>query len=325
MTMWGSLYGRNARRIAEICAAVKSDEKVVIVTDYKKVHIGEAIAAACESLHADVTMTVMAPKKMHNEELSTPVAAAMAEADVIIAPTTFSFAHTLARVGACKKGARVVNLPAYADDTLISGAIDVDYTAVAPSVRKMAELLTKASVAHVYTDLGTDMTLDLKGRDGAALVGMSHSPGEFCTVPDVEARITPMEGKANGVIIVDGAIPLPQINLVREPFKVTVKDGYVVDIQGGAEAQIFADVLRDTNDPLVYNIAELGIGMNPAAKMVGVMTEDEGCLGTVHIAVGTNAAFGGTVRTSLHIDMMFRNAIVELDGVKVLDRGQLLI
>lgn len=325
MTMWGSLYGRNARRIAEICAAVKKGEKVVVVTDYKKAHIGEAIAAACEGLEADVTMTVMAPKKMHNEELSAPVSAAMAEADVIIAPTTFSIAHTLGRVNACKRGARVVNLPAYADDTMISGAIDVDYQAVAPSVRRMADALTKAKVAHVYTDLGTDMVLELEGRDGAALVGMSHNPGEFCTVPDVEARITPLEGKSNGIIIVDGAIPLPQINLVRNPFKVTVKDGYVVDIEGGSEAEIFAEVLRECNDPLVYNIAELGIGMNPNAKMVGVMTEDEGCLGTVHIAVGTNAAFGGTVRTALHVDMMFRNAVVELDGVKVLDKGKILV
>ncbi|MGI6128930.1 MAG: aminopeptidase [bacterium] len=319
------VFAKGAHKIVTVCGKVKPGEKVVVVTDYHKMDMAEAVAAAALQQGAEVVITTMEPRKVHNEELPAAMAAAMKEADVIIAPTTWSIAHTAARVEATKRGARTVNMPAYERQTLISGGIDCDFEAIAPMVRKMSDLLTQAKVARVTTDLGTDITLGLEGRDGAALVGMAHEPGSFATIPDVEARITPLEGTANGVMYVDAAIPLPEIGLINEPIKVTVKDGNAVKIEGGKEARIFREALEAANDPLVYNIAELGIGMNPDARLIGVMVEDEGTWGTIHIAVGTNAAFGGTVRTSLHLDMMMLNPVLELDGKVVLDRGKFLI
>jgi leucyl aminopeptidase (aminopeptidase T) len=154
---------------------------------------------------------------------------------------------------------------------------------------------------------------------------MAHDRGVFATVPDVEARVTPMEGTSNGVFYVDGSIPLPEIGLIKEPIKVTVKDGFAVKIEGGQEADILRQVLENAKDPAAYNIAELGIGMNTAARLMGVMLEDEGSFGTIHIAVGTSAAFGGKVSTNLHLDMMIRKPVLTLDGEVILDRGKLMI
>ena len=92
-------------------------------------------------------------------------------------------------------------------------------------------------------------------------------------------------------MVVDGSILAPGINLLNEPVTMTVRNGFVVDIRGGEQATRFADILRNAKDPNVYNIAELGIGMNPKAELRGSMVEDEGCMGTIHIAVGTNTSF----------------------------------
>lgn len=316
---------KNAYKIVTVCANVKKGEKVTIVTDFNKVDLAEAIASCCLELQAEVVITVMEPRKMHNQKLPEAVAAAMAASDVLFVPTTWSIAHTEARIRACKAGARVINLPALERETLISGAIDLDFVAHEPLVKKVADLLTKAKVARVTTDIGTDITMSLEGRDGAALACLSHNPGQFATVPDVEARATPVEGTANGVIYVDGSIPIPEVGLVQNPIKVTVKDGFATKIEGDAKAEAFSKVLEDANDPSAYNIAELGIGMNTAAKLIGVMLEDEGSFGTIHIAVGTSAAFGGKVSTNIHLDMMIRNPVLYLDGKPILDRGKLLI
>lgn len=316
---------KGAKKLVEVCGKVQPGEKVLIVSDFEKVSIAQAIAAAAHQRDAEVVISLMPPRKMHNEPLPEIVAQAMRKADIIFAPTSWSIAHTDARIEATKAGVRIINMPSYQEETLISGGIDLDFEKQAPLVEKVAMILTEAKVARVVTPLGTDINLGIEGRSGAALTGLSHKPGVFCTPPDVEARVTPVEGTSEGVIMVDGSIPVPEIGVITQPIKVTVRGGNAVKIEGGKQAQLFSDILAKANDPGAYNIAELGIGLNPMAKIIGVMVEDEGSLGTVHIAVGTSAAFGGKVKTQLHLDMMIRQPTVELDGKVILDKGKLFI
>ncbi len=316
---------KGARKLVDVCGKVQAGEKVLILSDFAKVSIAQAIAAAVHQKNAEAVISLMPPRNMHNEPLPDTVAEAMKKADIIFAPTKWSIAHTEARVAATKAGVRIINMPSYEEETLISGGIDLDFEKQAPLVEKVAAVLTEAKVARVVTPLGTDITLGIEGRSGAALTGLAHKPGVFCTPPDVEARVTPVEGTSQGVIMVDGSIPVPEIGVITQPIKVTVQGGNAVKIEGGKQAHLFSDILAKANDPGAYNIAELGIGLNPMSKIIGVMVEDEGSLGTVHIAVGTSAAFGGKVRTHLHLDMMIRQPTVTLDGKVILDKGRLYI
>ena len=52
------------------------------------------------------------------------------------------------------------------------------------------------------------------------------------------------------------------------------------------------------HDPQVYNAAVLGVGLNPKCIMQGIMLEDEGVYGSVHIGIGTNISLvsGGLCR-----------------------------
>ncbi|MFH1758771.1 MAG: leucyl aminopeptidase [Pseudomonadota bacterium] len=317
------LMMKGAYKLVNMCGGVKPEEQVLVLTDMNLVEIAECICSAVYAVGAEATMAVMVPRKMHNEPLPESVRAAMKKVDVIFVPTTFSIAHTVARREATEAGVRIINMPDYRKQTLISGGIDLDFRAQAPLVIKVAERLTSAKEARVTSKLGTNITLGLEGREGKALKGMSLEPGEFSTPPDVEARITPVEGTSNGVIMVDGSICAPGLGLITEPIKVTVKDGFAVSIEGGPQAKIFAKILADVEDRNAYNIAELGIGLNPLAKLMGVMVEDEGSLGTIHLAVGTSGAFGGKVQTSIHLDMQVLSTTVELDGKPVLIEGQL--
>ncbi|MBM4388261.1 MAG: aminopeptidase, partial [Deltaproteobacteria bacterium] len=54
-------------------------------------------------------------------------------------------------------------------------------------------------------------------------------------------------------------------------------------------------------------IGELGIGLNPGARLVGNLLEDEKAFKTAHIAFGNNEDMpGGRNRSKTHRDFLFR-------------------
>ncbi|MCW4027407.1 MAG: aminopeptidase, partial [Candidatus Bathyarchaeota archaeon] len=53
------------------------------------------------------------------------------------------------------------------------------------------------------------------------------------------------------------------------------------------------------------NIAELGIGCNPAVdKAIGYILTDEKLGGSVHVAFGSNQGYGGTSKSCMHWDFV---------------------
>ena len=54
--------------------------------------------------------------------------------------------------------------------------------------------------------------------------------------------------------------------------------------------------------------------MNPKAKIIGAMIIDDKTLGTAHIGIGSNYWFGGNIYAIIHLDQVFRNPKIYLDG-----------
>jgi leucyl aminopeptidase (aminopeptidase T) len=66
------------------------------------------------------------------------------------------------------------------------------------------------------------------------------------------------------------------------------------------------------------------LGLNDRAVLSGLVLEDEKVLGTVHIALGDNSTFGGTVEVPSHLDGVLLNPTLWLDGKKILEQGRLI-
>ena len=77
-------------------------------------------------------------------------------------------------------------------------------------------------------------------------------------------------GTAQGVIVCDASTTLLRPGLIKDPVRVNVKDGIVTEISGGIEAKKITDLLAAMGDPMVYNVVELGIGLNPKVYDEGV-------------------------------------------------------
>ncbi len=176
----------------------------------------------------------------------------------------------------------------------------------------------------VMTDFTEEMMIHGGLRRGNALYCIVE-PGEFSTVPTVEANVSPVEGSANGRIVADASIPYLGIGVLSEPVIVEVRDGLIVSIDGGIQARMLKDNLAAQNDPNVYNIAEIGTGLNPKCRMCGLMLEDEGVISTSHIGIGTSITLGGTVKAAVHYDLLMWKPTIKVDGVAVIDGKNVML
>jgi leucyl aminopeptidase (aminopeptidase T) len=201
--------------------------------------------------------------------------------------------------------------------------LKADYSKIAERTYKVSEILDKGKIARITTPLGTDLEMSIEGIVPISSTGLIDQPGKGGNLPSGESFLMPVEGSSNGVAYIDGS--LAGIGKITDlPVKVTIRDGYAVDFQGGEQASLLQQQLEPLGKE-ARNIAELGIGTNHEARITGMILEDEKVMGTVHIAFGNNISMGGTVSVGIHIDGVIQNPTVYIDSFKLLDNGKLTI
>ena len=315
---------QGAKTIMDDCVALKKGENVLIVADMAQEKIAKVLAAAATERGGEVVVSVMKPRKKAGEEPPKLIAESMKFADVILIPVTFSVTHTFAVKEAAAKGSRILVLTDFTEDMLIHGGIEADFKSIKPICKGVAGAFAAGNKVHLTTPGGTDLSFDITGRHGNSLYCVVE-PGEFSTIPTIEANTSPVEGTANGRIVADASIPYLGIGVLNEPVVVDVKDGYITKIQGGKQAETLNKDLLSHNDKNCFNIAELGVGLNPKCRMCGIMLEDEGVVGTAHIGIGTSITLGGTIKAPTHYDLIMWNPRIEIDGKVIVDGNKVLL
>jgi len=307
--------------LLESCAAVQPHEVVVIVADASSVGLAEIMYRAASPRFETILVT-MRDRVMHGEEPPRAVAAAMSAGDVIFGVTRYSLFHTEARRAACARGARFVNMADYDESMLEFGGLFVDFSAQAGVVDRVAEAM-RGERMEVTSAAGTRLVAAIKGRVPLPQYGRSVEPGAASSPPDIECAVAPVEGTAEGIIVVDGSIPHPRLGVVSCPVQLKVDQGVVTAITGGSLARELRQILTDFGDENAFAVGEIGIGLNPMATIRGRMLEDEGVYGTVHFGLGSNRSFGGNIAARVHLDLVVRVATCVVDGRTILRDGKL--
>ena len=302
------------------CLRVAAGETVLVVTDPAKRAIADALVTAARARGAETVVAEMSERETHGTEPPAPIAAAMLEADVVIAPTSKSLSHTEARHAASGKGVRIATMPDITED-MLRRTMSADFATIARRSASIADLLTKGSEVHVTTEAGTDVTIGIKGRRGIADDGRLGEAGDFGNLPAGEGFVAPVEGETNGRVVFDGSIW--PIGILKEPLVVDIRDGYAASIEGPSAERFRAFLEPHGKD--AFAVAELGIGTNEKAELTGNVLEDEKIIGTIHIAFGDNHSFGGAIRVSSHQDGIVLRPTVTVDGAALLEEGRLLV
>ncbi|MDP3103441.1 MAG: aminopeptidase [Candidatus Methanoperedens sp.] len=301
---------KGATKVME-CFGIKRGESVLILVDTSTpTSIQKSLFEAAKGIGCEVMILTMLPRSRHGEEPPRVVSEAMLNSDVVIAPTTLSLTHTQARINACKAGARVASMPGITENMMSSGGITADCRKLNEIALRWNERLENVREVRVVTESGTDIVFDLDGCTWMMDTGMCHEKGCSSNLPAGEMYIAPKD--ANGVFVVDGS--LSGFGLLDSTLEITVRNRYATSIKGKLADKLKA--MLDRIGEKAHNIAELGIGINPEAKLIGNVLEDEKVGGTVHIALGDNSCFGGDVVAGIHLDGIIKKPVLFLDGEK---------
>src|ERR671910_2474453 len=204
------------------CLGVRPGEAVLVICNPATRDLGEQLRAEAEGAGADAVLAVMAERSSHAAEPPGPLAAAMAEADVVLAPTVQSLSHTASRKAASERGVRIATLPGVTED-LLARVMSADMEGLRRKGRALADALTGAAEARITCPNGSDLRLGLEGRTATSDAGELTEPGAFGNLPCGEGFIAPVEGTGEGRLVVDGSIA--GIGIVEEPVSLTVEAG----------------------------------------------------------------------------------------------------
>jgi leucyl aminopeptidase (aminopeptidase T) len=182
----------------------------------------------------------------------------------------------------------------------------------------VAEVLDRGKSARITSPLGSDLTFSIEGRTGEPDTGLYHAPGAFGNLPAGEAYLAPVEGTAEGKLVVDAS--MAGLGVLSSPITLVFKKGRVVSVDGPGADQLRANWAAAGEG--ADWVAELGVGTNDAATITGKVLEDEKVYGTVHVALGNNAHFGGTNNVPYHADGVITHPTLEIDGRPIITNGQ---
>jgi leucyl aminopeptidase (aminopeptidase T) len=303
------------------CLGVAEGEQVLVVANPATIGLGERFRGEAGRLGADGVLCLITERAEHGTEPPRSVTAAMAAADVVLCPTVQSLSHTAARRAATEAGVRIATMPGVTEE-MLARVMSADIELLRRRGEAVAAALTAGSEARVTCPNGSDLRLGLGDREAIPDAGDLTTTGAFGNLPCGEGFIAPIEGTAEGKLVIDGTIA--SIGRVSEPVELTVEGGHLV-AAAGREGERLLGTLREHGGEQGTNVAELGIGTNEKAALTGEPLEDEKILGTCHVAFGASAAIGGTVQVPVHLDCVVLEPEVTVDGETLTRGGELLV
>ncbi|MCI5523864.1 MAG: aminopeptidase [Treponema sp.] len=352
--------------VEEICK-IKKNEKVLIIANPETNLIAQDLFTACTQSGAKTTLIYQQKKSsMENAEESV-IGALKSEPDVCFSISAVKlgkdaqgqmnpyktsdgkqydsiFDYLLEG----KKTMRAVWTPGITVE-MFERTVKIDYKLLGERCKKICAKYKNAETIHVTAPSGTDVTVNISGRNGLCDDGNFSEKGSGGNIPAGEVFVSPVVGKTQGKIVFDGSMTFSDgDSILNTPISVKVENGFVTEITGGEEAKrLLKDITAAEKEALsmeskgklpkgqgeVYaknarNIGELGIGLNPNANITGNMLEDEKAFRTCHFAIGQN--YDGDANALIHFDGIVRNPTVVIkysDGTEftLLSEGELKI
>lgn len=293
---------------------LKQSESLYIITDNSTKAIGDIFVTVSSNYGIHCTHDSTPIAEMHGHEPPETISKRMKENDLIIGLTKFSLAHTNARREAEILGMRYLSLADFSEEILTHPALLTDYRECSKNAESLSKKLTLGNKLEIKTKAGTDMKFDISTRNGNFAPGYVNEKIKLGSPPDIEANISPIEENSNGVVIVDGSIPHPKLGKLSKPVTLTILNGTIESIECEEPTKTTLVSLFEKYGKKSKMLAEVGIGFNTKARVIGNMLMDEGSFGTMHFGFGSNTSLGGKNEINFHLDFVFYCRELYIDG-----------
>lgn len=228
-------------------------------------------------------------------------------------------------------------------EKIIIGGLSVPPKALMKTGKKLNGKFKKARWVHVWDSKGTDFKVNIEGRrsnidDGFTSDEDYRANDRGANLPAGELFFAPKETIGDGTLYCPITRDRMSDKIVKDVL-LKFEDG-VLQLGKTKASKNLKDLASSFEqcekvDKTKYkpvrtrNVGELGIGFNPKiTKAIGYILTDEKVTGTVHLAFGSNAGYGGTSESIMHWDFVTAPGVnievEEKDGakVKVMEKGK---
>ncbi len=313
---------------------VTEGENVLIIVD--EPNVGVLFSDEANKLGAYPIVILLPESSRPLPALSRALEAAINNSDVVL--TVFrkvqgeiKFRAQIIKTVEKTRSARLAHMPNVDMDIITNCIRKTNYQELNEIGTPLIEVLARAKQVKIRTNKGTNLSFDLGGWQVRADGGFKRigESGTWDNLPTGEVFKVPVEKSVNGTVVVDGAIPGKALGKGEEII-LHIVDGEVVNIEDKGKSG-FKNYLKkvDSKAPVeekrgIYKISEFGIGINRNARKTSKPVEYEKRLGTVHLALGDNTPFHGNIKAPEHLDLMFESPTIHINGIKIIDKGQIL-
>lgn len=321
----------------ELCKVVPGEVVAVIAElGHKDEYVAASVAAARQLgasalvLHASSLSSPMLPPYEADGREVPALLAAAGEADFVVDCTVGGLIHSDVRTRITGNGKRMLFV-AEPNDVLerLMGGDELK-----ASVSAAGDTLRGGRTLHVTNDAGTDLTADVSGEDLPVTMqwGYVDVPGRWDHWPSGFAACFPKDRSAQGQIVLQpGDALIPWQRYVREEVTLTIEDGFITSITGGAEAHVLNDYFESWEDPEVWALSHMGWGLLPQARWSAFDVYDPRSLygqelrstaGNFMWSTGSNRF--ADRETPAHLDVPMRGCTVSVDDTVVVRDGKLV-
>jgi leucyl aminopeptidase (aminopeptidase T) len=327
---------RGARNAVEVCMGVGRDEKVLILTDAEREHIGHAIAQECELREARVHLLKI-EDFIQRPALHLPEA--LIETVDEIGPDVSFYVGTKQEVELAfqqpymkhviyelkARHGHMIGI----DDRCMAEGMAADYEEIARLTGQVTEIVKEARLVEVQAPSGTDVRakLDPSRLRWHPCTGIYHSPGEWGNLPEGETFTSPaeLEGVLGAEILGDHFSE--KYGVLETPMRFEVAASRVRKVAHPDDA-MRADMEKYLAQQENSNRAgEFAIGTNVALnELSGNLLQDEKIPG-VHVAFGHPypEETGADWDCPSHCDVVATRSTIKVDGQYLMRNGEFVI
>lgn len=294
--------------------SVTPEDRVLVISDDEKRRIGEAFAEAAEQIGAEAKLVLLPEEQRPLKEPTPEMVNALSDATVVINAFAARSEETPFRVSWIRKVTegnqrRLGHAPGITEDMMTSGPMNVDYAKLVRTAERAIAAFEGAERVRITAPSGTNISLVIRGRPFQTDVRITNE--QWGNLPCGEIWCAPVEDQAEGIIVCDGSIG--DLGQVPSPLRIEVRAGKVINLQCDDEAFVEKVWQLLSVDEMAAVVGELGIGLNPGARITGNLLEDEKAFRTAHIAFGNNEHMaGGRNRSKTHRDFLFHRPTFEV-------------
>jgi hypothetical protein len=350
-----SRYGTPSTRLISLLNSLKyplrnvhaGDKFLVMTDDQMDPLIWQALMAQLHSQGAETCLCLFPKLAYHCADPSQMAIGAAKECDVLIALTTTALNSGTPglrqiRTEGGGKGKTPVWLWEECNQEILTecggNVTEAEVLEMCDIQRRIGAIFDNGKEVRVTSKSGTDLTADISGYPDGALARrwgsipferdektnrFSTSPG---TWPFGEFHAEPLPGTANGVVVWDQTAHYPP-GQWKEPVKLHIEKGRVIDITGGHEARGVREYLEKYGDEHSWEVGgEISIGTNrKCLPYTGNMRTEKKRYGAMHFGIG-HGADRGIVKSKLRLEGICDNINMVIDGKHVIAKeGQILV